>query len=41
MPIERSLEIGARVAALTVQSPDLAPQSREAVAQAVASLIAT
>jgi sugar/nucleoside kinase (ribokinase family) len=39
--IDRSLEIGARVAALTVQSPDLAPQSHEQVAQAVASLIAT
>jgi sugar/nucleoside kinase (ribokinase family) len=39
--IDRSLEIGARVAALTVQSRDLAPQSHEQVAQAVASLIAT
>jgi sugar/nucleoside kinase (ribokinase family) len=41
LPIDRSLRIGAHVAALAVQSPDLAPLSADEVGQAVASFTAT
>jgi len=41
LPIETSLRVGARVAALAVGSPELAAQSREAVAQAIAPFTAT
>lgn len=41
LPVERSLAIGARVASLAVGSRELAPQNRDAVAQAIAPLIAT
>jgi len=40
-PIDTALRIGRRVAALAIQSPDLAPGNREVVAQAVAPFIAT
>jgi sugar/nucleoside kinase (ribokinase family) len=40
-PIERSLEAGARVASAAIQSPDLAPLSADAAAQALAPLTAT
>jgi sugar/nucleoside kinase (ribokinase family) len=41
LSVERSLAIGARVASLAVGSPELAPLGRDAVAQAIAPLIAT
>jgi sugar/nucleoside kinase (ribokinase family) len=40
LPIDRSLRIGACLGALAVGSPDLAAQSREAVAQAITPLTA-
>jgi sugar/nucleoside kinase (ribokinase family) len=40
-PIERSLEAGARVASAAIESPDLAPLSADAAAQALAPLTAT
>lgn len=40
LPVDAALRVGARLAALAIQSPDLAPQNRSIVTQAVASLTA-
>ena len=40
LPIERSLGLGARLAALAIQSPDLAPVNRAAVAQSLGPFLA-
>ena len=41
LSVEDALRVGARLAGLAIQSPDLAPPNRAAVAQALAPLIAT